>query len=155
MEGGPHWNWNTHIQLAWILPQKKNDQSTLEIEPRQRVSHCPLFFNADFPLHFQDHNLSALVVTDVCLLKANDVNVMDLCQWLYDATLCCIVRRAGPTAPALDVISCVQQHMAICYLLFLLTYLPTYLRQQLWKSLLDAWGCLQIKRSESLVLHYG
>ena len=80
MEGGPHWNWNTHIQLAWILPQKKNDQSTLEIKPRQRVSHCPLFFNADFPLHFQDHNLSALVVTDVCLRKANDVNVMDLCQ---------------------------------------------------------------------------
>jgi len=30
-----------------------------------------------------------LVVVDVCLLKANDVNVMDLCQWLYDVTFCC------------------------------------------------------------------
>jgi len=30
-----------------------------------------------------------LVIIDVCLLKANDVNVMDLCQWLYDVTFCC------------------------------------------------------------------
>jgi len=30
-----------------------------------------------------------LVIIDVCLLEANDVNVMDLCQWLYDVMFCC------------------------------------------------------------------
>jgi len=30
-----------------------------------------------------------LTIVDVCLLKANDVNVMDLSKWLYDVTFCC------------------------------------------------------------------
>ena len=30
-----------------------------------------------------------LLVIDVCLRKTNDINVIDLCQWLYDVTFCC------------------------------------------------------------------
>ena len=36
-----------------------------------------------------DCEVVRLVVIDVCLLRANDVDVMDLCQWLNDVTFCC------------------------------------------------------------------
>ena len=51
-----------------------------------------------FGMEFVADDVETWDCEDVCLLKANDVNVMDLCQWLYDVTLSCMMRRAGPTA---------------------------------------------------------
>ena len=95
--GGQRWvrQCSRHVyRLDLLLRQQQNafDPIVIIIELSYRIVYRNNF-DLSYRLSIGNsiwHIVTALlVVIDVCLLKTNDVNVMDLCQWLYDVTFCC------------------------------------------------------------------
>jgi len=81
-------------KLTVISPTKNYQNSLKHVLLQRKKLHWPRLiwatrYVARPCLTWRVCEVVGLVVIDVCFLKANDVNVMDLCQWLYDVTFCC------------------------------------------------------------------